>query len=144
MTEFESQSEDSRESLKGTTLRVYRYIFKAGEPIRTGEIQRDLGLSSISVAQYHVKKLLQLGLVKEVQEGYIIDRVVFDNVIRFKRLAIPTQVAYIAFFLTSLLVMLIFLRPATISPLFVFALAVISAAVVTSAYEALKTLKSLK
>jgi hypothetical protein len=125
-------------------MRVYRYIFKAQRPIRVGDIQRGLRLSSSSVAQYHVKKLLTLGLIREEPEGYVIEKVVFENIIRFRRLVIPLQVTYAVFFATSLIVMLTYLRPHSASSLFVFALAVIAAAVAISVYEAIKTLKLLE
>lgn len=72
----ESASYESS-SLKGTTLRVYRHLFKAGKPVSVGDIRRGLDLSSVSVAQYHVKKLLELGLIREEQGGYVVDKVVF-------------------------------------------------------------------
>ena len=85
-------------SLKGTTYRVYRYMYRAGKPVRVNDVQRDLKLSSPSVAQYHLKKLLRLGLVKEVPEGYAIDKVIYENMVRIGRVTIPFQAAYIAFF----------------------------------------------
>lgn len=135
------ESPNDSSSLKGTTLKVYRYVFKSGEPVRIGDIHRDLALSSASVAQYHVAKLLQLGLIREEPNGYVTDKVVFDNIIRFRRLAIPVQTAYAAFFLTSLFIMLTFLRPDSISSIFVFATGVISVAAIISAYEAIKALR---
>lgn len=47
--------------LKGNTLRVYTYLFKVQ---RSGvrETQRSLGFKSASLAQYHLDKLVDLGL----------------------------------------------------------------------------------
>ncbi|MGI0079858.1 MAG: hypothetical protein ACRECH_09550 [Nitrososphaerales archaeon] len=47
--------------LKGNTLRVYTYLFKVQ---RSGirEAQRTLGFKSPSLAQYHLDKLVTLGL----------------------------------------------------------------------------------
>jgi len=45
--------------LKGTTLRVYRLIYRQGRPMGVHDVQRGLQLSSPSVAQYHIKKLLE-------------------------------------------------------------------------------------
>ncbi len=90
--------------LKGTTLKVYRFLFKAGSPKSTREIQRALSLSSPSLADYHVKKLLRNGLVKEEGGGYVVDRVILENMIRVRRMAIPYQVAYVVFFGLAVLV----------------------------------------
>jgi predicted DNA-binding transcriptional regulator len=51
-------------ALRGNTLRVYTHIFKTKQ---TGirEVQRSLGLSSVSLAQYHLDKLVTLGLAKK-------------------------------------------------------------------------------
>ena len=98
-------------SLKGTTYKVYRYMYRAGKPVRVNDVQRDLRLSSPSVAQYHLKKLLRLGLVKEVPEGYAIDKVIYENMVRIGRVTIPFQAAYIAFFAACVLVLVTFLRP---------------------------------
>jgi predicted DNA-binding transcriptional regulator len=47
--------------LKGNTLKVYTYIFRVQ---RAGirEVQRTLGLKSASLAQYHLDKLVEMGL----------------------------------------------------------------------------------
>jgi hypothetical protein len=36
------QGPDLDERLKGTTLKVHRYIYKAGGPVRVNEVQRSL------------------------------------------------------------------------------------------------------
>jgi DNA-binding transcriptional ArsR family regulator len=130
-------------SLKGTTYKVYRYVYKAGKAVRVNDVQRDLKLSSPSVAQYHIKKLLALGLIREEQEGYVIERVVFENVVRFRRISIPFQAAYTAFFAISLVVLLTALRPPVVTSTYFFALAVIAVALLISVYEAFKTMKRL-
>ena len=49
--------------LSGNTLRVYTYIFKVKKSsIR--DVQRNLGLNSSALAQYHLEKLVSLGLAK--------------------------------------------------------------------------------
>ena len=131
------------DSVKGTTLKVYRFVYKAGEPVRINDIQRGLGLSSASVAEYHVKKLLGYGLLREETEGYVIDRVIWSNVIRFRRMSIPVQTAYVAFFTASLVVILTLFRPSSISAGYFFTLLVISVGILISLYEAFKTLKNL-
>ncbi|MHB8567247.1 MAG: helix-turn-helix domain-containing protein [Nitrososphaerales archaeon] len=85
--------QDGALALTGTTLRVYRYLYRAGRPCGIHDIQRGLGLSSSSVALYHVRKLLDAGLIRESDRatgevadsekgagGYVVDRLMFDNI----------------------------------------------------------------
>ena len=50
-------------NLKGNTLRVYTYIFKV-QKSSIREVQRGLDLNSPALAQYHLEKLVSLGLVR--------------------------------------------------------------------------------
>ena len=49
--------------MKGNTLRVYTYIFKV-QRSSIRDVQRGLDLNSPALAQYHLEKLVSLGLVK--------------------------------------------------------------------------------
>ena len=149
--------------LTGTTLKVYRYLYRQGKPCGIHDIQRGLGLSSSSVALYHVRKLLDAGMIREqgpthasnqgsdlVEEGsrtgntdkgtagYVVDRVLFDNMIRIRRSLIPVQVGYAIFFATALAVLLLLLRPPFVSGAYLFAIIVISIAVVIFLYQAIR------
>ena len=93
---------DSTSVLVGTTLKVYRFLYKEARPLNIHEVQRGLGMSSASLAQYHIKKLVQAGLVREQDEGYAVDRIFFENFIRIGRSTIPFQIAYAVFFATML------------------------------------------
>jgi len=126
--------------LKGTTLRVYRCLYRAGTPMGIHDVQRALKLSSPSAAEYHIKKLVRAGLAKEGQNGYTVDKVVFENVIRIRRTVIPLQTTFVAFFASAFVVLLTVLRPASITSTYVFSLIVCGVAVVILLYEALKTL----
>jgi len=128
--------------LKGTTLRVYRYLYRAGAPTGIHNVQRALKLSSPSVAEYHIKKLLRAGLVQEKDGGYSVDKVVFENVIRIRRTLIPLQGTYLAFFLSTLVILVVFFRPPSVTSLYFFALSVNLGGVVITAYEAFKTFSS--
>lgn len=145
MTEEDRRTrEDSHSSpLGGTTMRVYRYVYRSDRPVRVNDVQRGLGLSSPSVAEYHIRKLLQFGLIREEQEGYVIDKVIFSNIVRFRRTSIPVQSAYVAFFAVSFIVMLTLFRPSSYSAGYFFTLLVILTGILVSLYEALKTLRSL-
>ena len=57
----------SRE-IKGNTLRIYLYLLRHG-PSELRDIQRALGLSSPSLASYHLGKLADAGFVKQIEYG---------------------------------------------------------------------------
>jgi hypothetical protein len=80
-------------------------------------------------------------LVKDDQGGYIIDKVVFDSVVRIRRVSIPVQTAYVLFFAVTLSMLLVIFRPVEITSGYFLALMVNVAALLISLYEAWKTLK---
>jgi hypothetical protein len=129
--------------LKGTTLRIYRFMYKEGRPMGLHEIQRALGLSSASVPQYHINKLISAGLVKEQEGGggYFVDRLVFENMIRIRRSLIPFQTTYLIFFSSTLVILLILFRQEITSSLFLFAVAINVAAIVVFASQTYRTLR---
>jgi len=122
--------------LKGTTLAVYRYVFREGKPVGPHDIQRGLRLSSASVASYHLGKLLEAGLIRESEQGYVVDKVVFENVIRIRRLLIPTQISYVAFFATVIVILLTVLRPPMLFASYYFSVAALFGALALSVFEA--------
>jgi hypothetical protein len=134
---------ESEDVLRGTTLRIYRFMYREGRPLGLHEIQRALGLSSASIPQYHINKLIRAGLVKEEENGggYYVDRLVFENMIRIRRSLIPFQTTYTIFFFTTLVILLTVLRPITLSSLFLFTLAINVAAIVIFASQAYRTLR---
>lgn len=127
--------------LTGTTYKVYKFILKQRSPVGVSDVQKSLALSSPSVSQYHIRKLMRLGLVREEGAGYVVDKVVLQNIVRIRRITMPTQTAYVAFFATTLLILLVFLRPSTIDSLYFFALVVNSAALAISTYEMVNTIR---
>lgn len=131
-------SDKSDTPLGGTTLRVYRYLYKTGKPLGIHDVQRGLGLSSASLAEYHLKKLLRDGLIREETDGYVVDRVMFENMVRLGRWVLPFQSAYAAFFATTLIVMITIMRPEVLTSSYVFAVIVNVAALGFAAYETLK------
>jgi predicted DNA-binding transcriptional regulator len=135
---------DDQPVLTGTSLRVYRYLYKSGKPQNIHEIQRGLGLSSPSVSQYHVRKLIEAGLIRELQSnngaGFVVDKIVFENMIRVRRAIVPFQVAYSIFFASMLVLLLTLLRPRNFdSSLFVFGLVVTISGTLLFGFEALKS-----
>jgi DNA-binding transcriptional ArsR family regulator len=131
---------ESTDVLRGLTLKVYRFILKHDRPVGIREVQRALNLSSPTLALYHIDKLEEAGLVKKELDGYVADRVILENLVRFRTFLIPRNFFYTVFFATSLLFLLIFLKPPIITREYVFAIAVITVATATSAYETIKVL----
>jgi len=134
----DDKSED--DILKGTTLRVYRFLFREGKPLSAREVQRGLGLSSPSVAEYHLKKLVQAGAVREVEEGFAVDRTVWRNMIRMRRTIIPLQAFYSVFFAAALWVMLLVFRNAMAEG-YLFGLLVMAGALCLSLYQTARALR---
>lgn len=88
-------------SLKGNTLRVYVYVLK-NRRVGVREVQRSLSLSNPSLAQYHLNKLKESGLVKENNGEYeVVDEVKVDvmrDFLRVGTLLVPRFVFYAVFF----------------------------------------------
>lgn len=134
-------TDDKGNVLVGTTLKVYRFMFRAGQPVGVRDVQRGLGLSSPSVALYHISKLVEAGLVREEGGGYVVDKRVFENMIRVRRMIIPFQATYTSFFITTFMIFLTLLKPENVTSTYVFALAVNSVAILVSLYECLRALR---
>jgi DNA-binding Lrp family transcriptional regulator len=126
--------------LRGLTLKVYRFILKNNRPIGIREVQRALGLSSPTLALYHINKLEEAGLVRRELNGYVADRIILRNLIRFRKVLIPRNFFYTVFFMTSLIFLVVLLRPPILTREYIFSLAVVSVAVATSVYETIKAL----
>ena len=144
MTEgTEGVHRDGGDVLKGTTLKVYRFLFKEGRPVRLYDIQRSLGLSSPSGAQYHLSKLLQAGFVRETDEEYVVDRALFGNFVRVRRMVLPFQVVYSVFFAASLVALLTVLKPAVLTSSYFFALVVLWVGLGFSLFESIRAIRGL-
>ncbi len=87
--------------LKGNTLRVYVYALKKRK-VGVREVQRALLMSNPSLAQYHLNKLKDLGLVAENNGEYsIVNEVKVDvmrNFLRVGTLIVPRFIFYAVFF----------------------------------------------
>jgi hypothetical protein len=87
----------AKTELRGNTLRVYLYTLKQGK-VGVREVQRALGLSNASLAQYHINKLAEMGLLKEDGGEYqVVSEVKVDvlkDFARFGRILVPRFVFY--------------------------------------------------
>jgi predicted DNA-binding transcriptional regulator len=127
-----------KDILRGLTLKVYKFVLRSDKPVGIREVQRALDLSSPTLALYHMNKLEEAGLIKKESNGYIADRVILENLIRFRRILIPRNFFYMIFLVTSLIMLAVLLRPPIITREYVFSLGVISIAAATSVYETVK------
>ncbi|MBM1155135.1 helix-turn-helix domain-containing protein, partial [archaeon] len=98
---------DVEAQLHGTTLKVYWYLVRVGEPVGVRRLQRALGLSSPSVAAYHLSKLVEMGLVEKDRHGdYRLKEVVqvgaLRSFVRISGLMLPRFIFYAAYFATLL------------------------------------------
>ncbi len=95
-------------------------MLKTNKPIGIREVQRALKLSSPSVAQYHLTKLEQAGLVKKDTGNYVVNRVLLDSFIKVNRFLIPRYLFYLVFSAVILLLELTILKPTVFSSYFFF------------------------
>lgn len=102
---------DLESELRGRTLRVYFELLSARDPVGPRELQRKLGLSSPSLAAYHLEKLTELGLVRSDRGEYTVEEVVQVGVLKqfiwVGHRALPRHLFYAAFFTTALIIFLI-------------------------------------
>jgi predicted DNA-binding transcriptional regulator len=86
--------------LKGNTLKIYMYILrKNNESVGVREVQRELNLSSPTLAKYHLERLVEIGLVSQAQDGSyaLLKEVKVDLLKPFLRLGshiIPRLITY--------------------------------------------------
>jgi predicted DNA-binding transcriptional regulator len=101
LAEVDREKIDSQ--LKGNTLRVYWYLLRsANGRVGIREVQRALKFSSPTLAQYHLDKLKELGLVrKESTEYQIASDIkvgVLRQFLRFGSVIVPRFVLYAVLF----------------------------------------------
>jgi hypothetical protein len=58
-----------KRNISTATWNIYLHILTSGEPVGVREVWRELKLSSPSLAQYHVNRLLELGMITQTSEG---------------------------------------------------------------------------
>lgn len=132
-------SKNAEDVLKGLTLKVYKFVLKNRKPTGIREVQRSLKLSSPTLAQYHLNKLEEAGLLKKTIEGYETNRVFLRNFIRLKKMLIPKYFFYAVFFTLALAIELTLLKPTVFSREYIFAVTVTCAAALSYIYETIKT-----
>ena len=68
---METTPKDPNLALKGNVLKVYMYILlkRRNDSVGVRELQRELKFSSPTLAKYHLERLLELGLVRQNEDG---------------------------------------------------------------------------
>ncbi|QGA53432.1 ArsR family transcriptional regulator [Sulfolobus sp. E5-1-F] len=131
------------EELTGTARKIYLYLLRQKRPVGIRKIQKDLNLSSPSIVSYHIKKLIDDGLVKEVDEGYIVTKVILEDYVRFRSAVVPRSV-FLTSFLVSSLVILIYLIINHPFSADIFSLVVVFIITIISVYDVARKYKKLK
>ncbi len=127
----------SRYDLQGKTLRVYKYLLKHREPVGVRQVQRELGFSSPSLAAYHLERLVEMGLASKEGTGYVVEKVAYEQWVRFFRFLVPKQVFYLFFSILSLINLLLFFTPQNPVPLYLYALVITGTMSAVFFYETL-------
>lgn len=91
----------SDEELEGTTLKVYLYVVKQGNPVGPREVMRGANLSSPSVAYRHLQKLEILGLLaKDTYGEYMVkEKANIKGHLWIGRNLVPRLIFYAFFFM---------------------------------------------
>lgn len=112
--------------LRGKAWKVYWLLLKRGGPLSVREVQRVLRFSSPSVAQHHLDRLCELGLVEKQSAGgsYLLTSEVKIGVLRhfvkLGRLLFPRYFFYAIFCTTSyLLYLALLMQSLSIENLFI-------------------------
>lgn len=126
--------------VRGNTLKVYLYLLRHG-PCQLRDIQRGVGLSSPSLASYHLGKLSEAGYVKQDEFGryFGVKEVSSEVLVGYSKIgtAIVPQLTFFTVLFTILTAF--FAYEAVITPrLTVFLIATSIAMVVVLWYETLR------
>jgi len=94
-----------RTDVRGNTLRVYLYLLQHN-PADLRDVQHSLGLSTPSLASYHLGKLVEGGYVKQNEHGqYLVVSDTTNNILegytKFGVTVVP-QLAFFAMLFTAL------------------------------------------
>ena len=101
-----------RRYLSGVLWDVYLYIITSNEPVGVRDVWRGLELSSPSLAQYHMNRLVDMKLISQTEDGrYVAEEknriVILRNFVLLRGRLISRMIFYGAFVLGLLLVYLI-------------------------------------
>ncbi|MGI0090349.1 MAG: hypothetical protein ACREBS_01445 [Nitrososphaerales archaeon] len=90
-----SSASDFDSVLVGLTLRVYKLLLTSKKALSAREIQKELRLSTPSLAVFHLDKLERAGLIAKTEDGsgcYFIEKLYLKHYFRLRRFLIPRYV----------------------------------------------------
>ncbi len=141
-----SEEDEMKQLLKGKCLAVYYYMLRYNKSLSTREIQRGVGLSSPSLALYHLNNLIQLGLVEQnPQDGYHVVKRVRIGILRFfigsGRILLPRYTFYSLFF-SVLLGSTLLTFGMIFTPIYLLLILILSLVTIIFWYETLEVWKN--
>jgi DNA-binding transcriptional ArsR family regulator len=110
-----------------------------GKPVGVREVQKALNMSSPRLASYHLEKLEEAGLLKQTPEGFIVDKLVLEDFVRFFRFLIPKYSLYFAFFAAAVVFQAVLFKPSEITREYLFATTILVIAAAYFGYETVIT-----
>lgn len=133
------------QEVKGNALKVYLHLLKHG-PSELRDIQRGVGLSSASLASYHLGKLIEAGFVKQDEYGrYFAAKDTSDKVLEGYSKVGPAVVPQLFFFSLLFTILAVFFSFEVLygSGFAPYLVAVCAAMVLVFWYETLKLWRKL-
>jgi predicted DNA-binding transcriptional regulator len=143
-TMSEADQEKIDNQLKGNTLKVYYLMLKSpSASVGIREVQRALKFSSPTLAQYHLDKLRELGLVRKESTEYMLVADVKVGVLRqfyrFGTVLVPRFILYAVLFTVLLGFLFFIVTEVTLVAVYAFVLAGFGAAIFW--YETAKAMR---
>lgn len=109
-SQIEGSLEDKKAELpEGTALKVYLFLLQQSKPVGLSEVRSGVGLSTSSLASYHLDRLIAASLARKEGGGYVADRMALRGFMRFRSHLISTSLFMAGFFAMALL--LLFFAP---------------------------------
>lgn len=105
----EPGSDEQAELPEGTSLRVYLFLLQQSRPVGLSEVRDGVGLSTSSLASYHLDRLTATGFAKRADGGYLADKMALKGFFRVRMHIFSTSLFMVGFFAATLL--LLFLAP---------------------------------
>ena len=127
------------EEINPTTFKIYLYIYRSPRPVTLRDIQKGLGMKSPSLVHYHLKRLKELGLIREEGRGYVVAKNVIEGFVKFLGYPIPIYTFITALFLSSLAILVFIYPPQTLTKSYIFSLLMNITATLLFAYLSIKS-----
>jgi len=112
---------------------------KQRKPLGVREIQRALSLSSPSVADYHLSKLEEVGLLKRQNGAYTVNKFLLEYSVKVSYFLVPRYLFYAIFAVAVLIIELTLFKPIIITREYIFSVVVTAIFVLVFCYETAKT-----